>query len=55
MIHRVFLNTLPRVGTVEVTGHGIISGHSRSSILFDWQLIVLPHKRGSVLRLLSMK
>ena len=49
MIHLVFLDTLLRVGTVEITCHGIISGHRRGRIRFDWQLIVLPHKRSSVL------
>ena len=55
MIYLGFLDTLARVGSVEVAGHGIISGHSRGRVRFDRQLIVLPHKRSSILRLLSMK
>ena len=51
----LLLDALLGVGPVEVAGHGVVAGHRRGRIRFDWQLIVLPHKRGGVLRLLSME
>ena len=33
VIHLIFLDTLARVGTVEVAGHGIITGNSGGRVL----------------------